>query len=68
MPGSAGGLGNETEAGLERVDGGVKTEIVKILIGNWVAQWDDMYQTWFYYNINTGLTSLSPSLLISDTI
>ena len=66
MPGSAGGLGNETEAGLERVDGGVKTEapsreIVKILVGNWVAQWDETYQTWFYYNINTGLSlSLSP--------
>ena len=64
MPGTAGGLGNKTVAGLETE--GPSREIVKILVGNWVAQWDDMYQTWFYYNINTGLTS--PSLLIYFTI
>ena len=36
---------------------GPRGEILKILVGNWVAQWDPTYKTWFYYNINTGLPS-----------
>ena len=30
----------------------------KILLGSWVAQWDPQYAAWFYYNIETGVTSL----------
>ena len=37
---------------------GPSREILKILVGNWVAQWDQTYKTWFYYNINTGLSSV----------
>ena len=37
---------------------GPDKEILKILVGNWVAQWDQTYKTWFYYNINSGLASL----------
>ena len=65
---SAGGLDNKTGAGLEKVEKvakvekilkvGPSKEILKILVGNWVAQWDQTYKTWFYYNINTGLSSL----------
>lgn len=25
----------------------------KILVGNWVAQWDSLYRAWFYYNAKT---------------
>ena len=25
----------------------------KILVGNWVAQWDSLYRAWFYYNTKT---------------
>ena len=36
----------------------------KIMVGNWVAQWDTLYRSWFYYNTKTGLTlfSLQPRL------
>ena len=41
----------------ERVEKeGQSRRILKILVGNWVAQWDEKYKTWFYYNINTGLS------------
>ena len=33
-------------------------EVFKILLGSWVAQWDPQYAAWFYYNIETGVTSL----------
>jgi len=25
----------------------------KLIVGNWIAQWDTKYEAWFYYNINT---------------
>merc|ERR1719414_2871222 len=25
----------------------------KIMVGNWVAQWDSLYKSWFYYNAKT---------------
>ena len=25
----------------------------KLIVGNWIAQWDTKYKAWFYYNINT---------------
>jgi len=25
----------------------------KIMVGEWVAQWDSLYSSWFYYNANT---------------
>lgn len=25
----------------------------KLIVGNWIAQWDTKYRAWFYYNINT---------------
>ena len=68
LPLSAGEPHNKTGAALEKVDNvkkvekvekiGPSREIFKILVGNWVAQWDQTYKTWFYYNINTGLSSV----------
>ena len=26
----------------------------RLIVGDWVAQWDDTYGTWFYYNSRTG--------------
>ena len=26
----------------------------KLMVGNWIAQWDTDYATWFYYNIISG--------------
>ena len=63
FPVLAEGLDNSTlaGAGLEKVENvgkiGPRREILKILVGNWVAQWDHIYKAWFYYNINTGLSS-----------
>ena len=34
--------------------GKIPPENLKILLGNWVAQWDPQYRTWFYYNIIAG--------------
>ena len=31
---------------------------LKILLGNWVAQWDPQYRAWFYYNIMKGQRSI----------
>ena len=71
----AGGLDNSTlaGAGLEKVEKvekiekiGPRREILKILVGDWVAQWDHTYKAWFYYNINTGLSSGIRSFKISS--
>ena len=58
--------GTGAEAGLEKVEKvkkvekvekvekvGPRREIFKILVGNWVAQWDSLYRAWFYYNAKT---------------
>ena len=29
----------------------------KLILGDWIAQWDTTYGAWFFYNINTGLVS-----------
>ena len=68
FPLSAGELDNKTGAGLEKNEKvekvekilkvGPSREILKILVGNWVAQWDQTYKAWFYYNINSGLSSV----------
>ena len=53
--GAGAGVGKLKKA--ERVEKeGQGRRILKILVGNWVAQWDEKYKTWFYYNINTGLS------------
>ena len=26
----------------------------KLILGDWIAQWDTTYGAWFFYNINTG--------------
>ena len=26
----------------------------KLILGDWIAQWDNTYQAWFFYNIKTG--------------
>ena len=69
FPLSVGHPDNKTAADQETVDRtevakaakvanvGPSREIFKFLVGDWVAQWDQTYQTWFYYNINTGLSS-----------
>ena len=69
FPLSVGHPDNKTAADQETVDNtevakaakvgnvGPSREIFKFLVGDWVAQWDQTYQTWFYYNINTGLSS-----------
>ena len=25
----------------------------KLIVGDWIAQWDTKYRAWFYYNVNT---------------
>ena len=27
---------------------------VRLFVKDWIAQWDPLYNTWFYFNINTG--------------
>ena len=34
-------------------------ESERLMVGDWVAQWDKAYNTWFYYNTKTGAVSLS---------
>merc|ERR1719458_2253158 len=29
----------------------------KLIIGNWIAQWDTQYKAWFYYNIKTATST-----------
>ena len=29
----------------------------KLILGDWIAQWDTTYGAWFFYNINTGRVS-----------
>jgi len=29
----------------------------KLIIGNWIAQWDTQYRAWFYYNIKTATST-----------
>ena len=33
----------------------------KLMLGDWIAQWDETYSAWFFYNIKSGsnLTSFS---------
>ena len=28
----------------------------KLMVGDWIAQWDASYNAWFFYNIKTGET------------
>ena len=29
----------------------------KIMVGDWVAQWDSLYSSWFYYNSKTDFST-----------
>ena len=31
-----------------------KSSPVRLFVKEWIAQWDPLYSTWFYFNINTG--------------
>ena len=35
------------------VEGDNNPGTFKIMVGNWVAQWDSLYKSWFYYNAKT---------------
>ena len=43
----------------EQREGGGEKESERLMVGDWVAQWDKAYNTWFYYNTKTGAVSLS---------
>ena len=47
-------VGNNKNMSGDGKVGDIPPEHLKILLGNWVAQWDPQYRTWFYYNIIAG--------------
>ena len=52
--------GQPIPLGLPGVNGGPPTH--KLMVGDWIAQWDASYNAWFFYNIKTGNYSVKSGL------
>lgn len=59
---SLGPNGDGIQSGIPKVEG--KENIHRVMLGEWIAQWDTLYNDWFYYNIKTdSSTWLKPAEL-----
>ena len=51
--------GQPIPLGLPGPNGGPPTH--KLMVGDWIAQWDASYNAWFFYNIKTGNNKIRES-------